>query len=227
MRRLADLFNIDIASVHTMWVFSGSKFASIHADVAAECAERFCKTSFADIYDDYLVLFMDGPESSSDAEVLSEALSEQLPAGITCTAFTNLQNSTDVRESFLANKQHLSDAQKILPHRLHFSGEEIAFASMCRSRIDSGEEAVAQVLAPLNALRRKRGSEDLELTLSVFLLDSDLSVQTAADLLFLHKNTIKYRLRSLSDCVGFTVGQMPASYRLFEATAVRRLLKSE
>ncbi len=227
MRRLADLFNIDIASVHTMWVFSGGKFSAELADAAADCAGRFCKTAFADIYDSYLVLFMDGPDTSSDAEILSEAIKEHLPSGVCLSTFTNLENPTDVREAYLANKEFLADAKRIQPQRLSFTGDEIVFAKTCRSAIASGEDSVSKVLSPLKALHRRRYSEELELTLSVFLLDSDLSVQVASELLFLHKNTVKYRLKCISDCFGFPIGQMPASYRLFEAIAVRRLLQSE
>ncbi|MFB0921480.1 MAG: PucR family transcriptional regulator ligand-binding domain-containing protein [Oscillospiraceae bacterium] len=227
MRRLADLFDIDIASVDTMWLFSGSKFSAEHVDAAADSAGHFCKTAFADIYDSYLVLFMDGPDTSSDMEILREAIKDQLPDGVCLSKFTNLVNPTDVREAYLANKEFLSDAKKIQPHCLCFTGNEIAFAKACRSKIATGEEAVAKVLAPLSALHHKRYGEELDFTLSVFLLDSDLSVQVAADLLFLHKNTVKYRLKCISDCFGFPVGQMPSSYRLFEAVAVRRLLQSE
>lgn len=227
MYRLADLFNIDVASVHVMWVFSGAKFAPEHADMAAECASRFCKTSFSDIYDGVLVLFMDGPETSPDTDALGTAIIEHLPNGVTMTRFTNLENATDVRQAFLGNKEHLADAKKILPHSPHFTGDDIRFALSCRNKIASGDEAVSKSLAPLNVLHRKRYSEELEHTLATFLLDSDLSVQQTAEKLFLHKNTVKYRLKCISDCFGFPVGQMPASYLLFEAVAVRRLLKTD
>ena len=227
MYRLADLFNIDIASVHTMWVFSGFEFTSENVDAVTECASSFCNTAFADIYDGFLVLFMDGPATSADANVLGEAIIEILPIGVTMTIFTNMENTTDVRQAFLTNKEYLADAKKILPNRQHFTGSEISFARECRNKIASGDEAVTAALAPLNVLYRKRGTEELERTLSVFLLDSELSVQFTAERLFLHKNTVKYRLKCLSDCFGFPVGQMPASYRLFEAVAIRRLLSKE
>lgn len=227
MYRLADLFNIDVASVHVMWIFSGCEFLQKHINSADECASHFCKTSFSDIYDGYLVLFMDGPETSTDADILADAITEQLPEGAIRTVFANLESTTGVRQAFLANKESLADAKKILPYRSYFSGEELSFANDCREKITSGEDAVLKAIAPLNALHSKRYSEELELTLSIFLLDSDLSVALTAEKLFLHKNTVKYRLKCLSDCFGFTVGQMPASHRLFEAVAIKRLLKAE
>ena len=227
MRRLADLFNIDIASVHTMWIYSGSGFSPEQADAAAECAARFCKTAFADIYDGYLVLFMDGPDTSSDAEILSEAITELLSEGTSCTSFTNLENPTDVRLSYLANKEYLADAKKILPCRQRFSGDDILFARTCRSTISSGEDAIDMALFSLSALHRRRSGDELEQTLSVFLLDSGMSVQATSELLFLHKNTVKYRLKCISDCFGYTVGRMPSSYRLLEAVALKRLLEAD
>lgn len=227
MYRLADLFNIDIASVHTMWVFSDLEFSSEHVDAAAECAARFCKTSFADIYGGFLVLFMDGPETSADVNVLEEAIIEILPAKVTMTIFSNMENTTDVRQAYLANRENLADAKKILPNRPHYTGEDIAFAGACRNKIASGDENVTAALAPLNILQRRRGAEEMEKTLSVFLLDAGLSVQLTAESLYLHKNTVKYRLKCLSDCFGFSIGQMPASYRMYEAVAIKRLLKTE
>lgn len=224
MRRLADLFGIDIASVHVMWVFSGCAFADSHPDAAAECAKRFCKTAFADLYENDLVLFMDDTGTLSDTDVLSETLDELLPSGVIRTAFLNLENTADVRQAFLANKEHLADAKKIFPLRAHFTGNEIDFAGACRGIIDSGEKAVDKALAPLDALRLRHNGDDLELTLAAYLLDSEMSVPLTAEKLFLHKNTIKYRLKIISDCFGFPAGQMPSSYLLYEAVAVRRLM---
>lgn len=224
MRRLADLFNIDIASVHVMWIFSGCAFAASHPDAAAECAKRFCQTAFADVYENDLVLFMDDTGTLSDTDVLGEALTELLPSGVTGTAFFNLENTADVRQAFLANKEHLADAKKIFPLRAHFTGNEIDFAGACRGIIDSGEKAAEKALAPLDALRLRRNGDELELTLAAYLLDCGTSLSLTAEKLFLHKNTIKYRLKSISDFFGFPVGQMPSSYLLYEAAAVSRLM---
>lgn len=222
MRRLADLFGIDIASVHVMWVFSGCPFDSSQADAVAECAKRFCKTAFADLYENFLVLFMDGPATLSDAKILGEASTECIHAGFTLTLFENLENTSEVRQAFLANKEYLADTKRIFPLRPHFTGEEIGFARVCRSIIAKGEKAVEKALAPLEALH-SRGAE-LESTLAVYFLDTDQSVSLTAEKLFVHKNTVKYRLKVLSDHFGFPVGRMPSSYPLYEATAIRRLM---
>lgn len=231
MRRLADLFHIDVASVHAMWIaMSGSErvgFSPDSPDKVRELAKQYCKTSFADIYEDCLVLFMDGPHSLQDANVLREALLMQLPGSVTLTRFRNLKDTTAVRESFLSNRDCAADIKRIFPGRVCFSGEEVSFAKACRQRIAQGEASVAEALSPLYLLDREREAGELKRTLAVYLLDTGSGLAETADKLFLHKNTIKYRLKCMSDRFGYRVGAMPASVGLYEAVAIERLLISE
>lgn len=83
---------------------------------------------------------------------------------------------------------------------------------------------MVSTLSVLHILENKQERADMEKTLATYLLDADQNVQRTAELLFVHKNTIKYRLKSMSDAFGFTVGRMPESNRLYFATAIRRLL---
>ena len=66
---------------------------------------------------------------------------------------------------------------------------------------------------------------DVPETLAIYLLDTDSSVTRTAEIMFLHKNTIKYRLRVISDELGFRPNKMPDSIPLYQALAVSRLLK--
>ena len=45
-----------------------------------------------------------------------------------------------------------------------------------------------------------------------------------AELLFLHKNTIKYRLQRISDLLGYRIGKMPETIDLYRGAAIYRLL---
>ena len=61
--------------------------------------------------------------------------------------------------------------------------------------------------------------------MSTYFLDARLNITDTAALLFLHKNTIKYRLQKASDTFGFRVGDMPGSGVLFQAAALQRLIQ--
>lgn len=231
MRRLADLFHIDVASIHAMWIAtSGSGnagFSPESLDMTRELASQYCKTSFADIYESCLVVFMDGPRLLQDSDALKEALLLQLPSGITLTMFRNLKDTTAVREAFLSNRDYAADAKRVFPGRICFSRDEISFAKACRQRISQGEASVAEALSSLSPLDNERDADELKRTLAVYLLDSGSGLSDTAKKLFLHKNTIKYRLKCMSDRFGYRVGAMPASIGLYEALAIERLLMSE
>lgn len=230
MRRLSDLFHIDVASVGAMWIAasegSSAVFSSELPNIVRELTRQYCKTSFADIFEGDLVLFMDGPDSIQDAEVLNQALLECLPRGAVLARFSNLKDTSAVREAFLANRDFAADVRRVFPERVCFSGEEIFFVKTCRHKIEQGEEAVSEALYPLNPLSGEREADELKRTLGVYLLDTERGLTETAEKLFLHKNTIKYRLKCMSDSFGYHVGVMPASIRLYEAVAIDRLLRS-
>mgnify|MGYP002538406865 FL=1 len=61
-------------------------------------------------------------------------------------------------------------------------------------------------------------------TLSAYLLDGEASVTRTAELLYLHKNTVKYRIQRISDLLGYRPDRMPETVKLYQAVAVERLL---
>lgn len=230
MRRLADLFHIDVASIHAMWIITPSpskiRWLSERLVQVRKLVKQYCQTSFADMYENCLVIFMDGPKSLQDIEILKEALFTHIPEGSTISMFRNLKDTTEVRKSYLSNRDYLKDVKKIFPDKNCFTGEEIAFAKSCRQRLAGGEAEVAKILSILAPLEREREGTELKRTLEVYLLDTNMGLSETAERLYLHKNTIKYRLKCISDRLGFRVGAIPASLSLCQALAVERLLKS-
>ncbi len=87
-----------------------------------------------------------------------------------------------------------------------------------------GEEAVQEALRPLAALRDAKEEKDAVRTLEVYLLDAQCSYLKTGELLYLHKNTVKYRIQRFSDILGYRIGDFPDTFSLYCAVAVNRLL---
>ena len=66
----------------------------------------------------------------------------------------------------------------------------------------------------LDPILEGRDGVDLLHTLAVFLLDRNRSITDTATDLFVHKNTVKYRLQKASDLLGFHVGDVLQSKSL-------------
>lgn len=56
------------------------------------------------------------------------------------------------------------------------------------------------------------------------MLDGESSVTQTSELLYLHKNTVKYRIRRISNLLGHKPDKMPEMLELYKACALRRLM---
>lgn len=108
--------------------------------------------------------------------------------------------------------------------REFFTISEIEFVKECREIATKGKANVRQYLSLLDSILAGKDGIDIVNTLTVFLLDKNSNItETAADL-FVHKNTVKYRLQKASDLLGFRVGDVPQSKNLIYALALRRIM---
>ena len=231
MRRLADIFHVDVASINSMWIISGDapqdkeRLADVLETILRD-TKAYSASAIADIYDGEMVLFMIGPGNIQDVRALTEAigsaLSErQIRASLTrCHA---LNTTTRVREAFLSHQVGLPAAKQIFPGQWAYTLEQIDFARQCQEQIGRGERAVEEAQRCIAALQD--GDDGLLETLECYLLDARTHVTLTAEKMFLHKNTIKYRLQRIADRLGFVPGELPESIPLFTACALGRLLR--
>ena len=235
MRRLADIFHVDVASIHEMWILCGdrpgcAKWLQEQAQDIKQMLLNCADTVVADCHEEKLLLFLSAPESLRDAEKQIELILtkvQEYDPTITLTRYGDLHDTGEVRKAYLCHETYLRDSRRLFPRRSSFCQGETEYAQCCRELIDRGEAAVNQCLAALRNLRTNNEGWPLVETLSVYLLDGESSVTRTAELLYLHKNTIKYRIQRISDLLGYRPDKMPEAVRLYQAVAVQRLLNGE
>lgn len=232
MRRLAEIFHVDVAAIHEMWIVqSGAEDAKAKLNDALpalrECFAGFTGSLIMDVYGGRLLIFMRTPISQQEAERLSasviDTVTPQLNDSTLCRC-SGLQSTADVRAAYLSCKESLADAMDIYPRRRMFTIGDLCFAKDCRTLIQGSEAALGDCLDPLSPVQKDNEELDLAETLAVFLLDADSSVTMTSELLYLHKNTVKYRIRRISNLLGHKPDKMPEMLELYKACAVRRLL---
>lgn len=229
MRRLAEIFHIDIAAIHELWMLCGGDAAAAERrmtqdlELAGQCAQ----TAIGAVYEGQPVLFLSTPRSLRETErVMRELLERAQETGPEAVIVRcgGLSNTTSCRRAYLLTLDNLEDAKSIFPHKKVFLLGELELAAACRKRIEEGEDAVRRRTSSLAALQADGEYSDLLDTLCVYLLDCDSSVTGTAEALYLHKNTIKYRLQRISDLLGFRLGKMPETIDLYRSAAIYRLL---
>ena len=108
-----------------------------------------------------------------------------------------------------------------------FTLEQINFARQCRELIGRGERVVEGTMQCLGSLGEDGDDANLLSTLECYLLDASLSVTRTAEKMYLHKNTIKYRIQRIADRLGFVPGEFPETIPLMTACALNRLLRQK
>ena len=229
MRRLAEIFHVDVASLHELWMLCGADADEVEArmerdlSLARQCAD----TVVGAVFEGQPVMCLSTPRSLRETEdVLQELLATALrtsPDAVVVRC-SGLSNTTSCRRAYLLNLDDLADAKRIFPHKQIFLLGELELAADCRSRIAEGEAAVIQRTLPLSVLQSDQEYQDLLHTVCVYLLDCDSSVTRTAQLLHLHKNTVKYRLQRIADLLGYRPGKMPETIGLYRGAAIYRLL---
>lgn len=235
MRRLAEIFHVDIAAIHEMWLVQAASEDAKNNLIDAmprvkECFAGFSGSLIMDVYGGRLLIFLSTPLSQQEAERLTEAVMESVGQAVpdaTLCRCSGLQNTADVRAAYLCCKECLADAMKIYPTRRIFTLGDLDFARSCRALIQGGEASLNSCLQPIIPVQKDKEELDLTETLAVFLLDGEVSVTMTSELLYLHKNTVKYRIRRISNLLGYKPDKMPEMLELYKACAIRRLLLDE
>ena len=155
MRRLADIFHVNIQEVHDIWTLYGDgdhylEVLRAHQDELLDTLRSCADNVFCDFYDDRLFLFSSEPYELRTADTrlmkVLELIRSEDPS-ITMFFSGGLQTTTEVRKAYLCYTNHLSDAKKIYPTRHRFTLGELEFAEECHIEIDRGEEVVHQILS--------------------------------------------------------------------------------
>lgn len=235
MHRLAEIFRVDVASLHEMWIVQSDledakqRFQAL-LPAFRECFVGFSGSLIMDIYGGRLLIFLGTPQTQQEAERLSAAVlktaAAELSDAVLCRC-SGLQNTADVRTAYLGFRESLADAMRIYPRRRVYTSGDIRFSKDCRLAIRGGEAAIAACLRPISPVQTDNEEPNLTETLCAYLLDGEQSVTRTAELLFVHKNTVKYRTHRISNLLGYRVDKMPELLDLYKACAVQRLIQDE
>lgn len=89
-----------------------------------------------------------------------------------------------------------------------------------------GEITAAQLMYSLQPIRQEANYSILLETLAAYLLDAGENLQRTAEVLGVHKNTVRYRLNQIRASYACEISQMPLVAELYEAVALQRLLSN-
>lgn len=230
-QRLAQMFRVRVQDLNQMWLFIPRKEQAGHDEQLLRwCTDHF--SAFSDpvlvsYYEDTLVVFTHSLHSGSQGvnELLgSPEKLESIRRSYEIVCCNCLNDSSDARQAYLVSTAQWRAARRIYPRAAVLRTEDMMFARLCQD-IMANRENLEQYLRLLSGLRN--ASAELIPTLTAYLLDAGSSMTETARLLYVHLNTVKYRLRQVQKLTGFSPTQLPGAYSLYITAAINRLSREE
>ncbi len=237
LKRLLQKLHVDIDDIiSVMWIIRGgfdnmppeqAQMLKSHIIARAGSLLNERKTPIiTSIYNgDVIIMIAPSSYSELDADMAVEFLNSILSVDptITLSVFANRNSSDDLRAAYILFNDFYLAMRKIYPRKSLYTSQELMFAQICQQLAASN--AASESRESLKQLRSVTDGESLVEALTVFLLDAQCNMQKAGDLLFAHKNTIKYRLNKAQQRLGYNIWEVPASLNLQVAVGVDRLLQ--
>ena len=226
MYRLANHLKIDVKGIGLMWLLQLNDLReekALKQDILSY-ASKFYGTCVAQLIDDQLIVLL-GDYCHNDSElelggvyVANSPYQEMIDSIVLCP---RLRNTADVRATYqLVNRVGLQ-LPKLFHGKKSFSISEIRQVAYASKLIQAGE---AEIEETLNVLGPIMDSKEQLTTLCSFLLDAGADFQVCSEQLFIHKNTVKYRIKKISEALGYNVMRFSESYECYVACLTLRLI---
>jgi len=225
MRRLGAILHIDIGTISNVWflhVQETAERSNVMKQLKEELSLRF-NVLLVEPFEQTIAVFMDDGKTNEDFSSIAAEVLQDLNKKVLIVQFLGMDTTSDVQAAYMKMKKYLEQVRFLYPKQQIFTQLHFQFAAECEKIIAEGEKSIDQALLALQPLSKQ---EELLDTLAVFLLDAQSRYAKAGDLLFVHMNTIKYRIKRINELVHYSVTTLPESLTYYRAIAIWRLLKN-
>lgn len=237
IKRIARMTHFDVQSLNAIWIIKDNykkRDANCLIDTANKqmlmtrmLLDEYKITSTVNVYEENIIaLIHDNLEAEYDnyiVQQLVEKLSNE-NEGVTVAALKNVDKIVDFRDLYLTFEALFGKIRIVYPHKRVISEHDVQFIKRCVDIIGQGKNAIEQATQLLDLLSYYDDEDELTETLATYLLDTQKSMEITGKLLFVHKNTVRYRIDKIKKRLGYDINQMPMLYELYTAVALKRLI---
>lgn len=155
-------------------------------------------------------------------DMVSSAVTKSDMAAITVLDILGLE---ELNQEYKYVEKVRDIAHRVYPYKKNLSKYDVRFTAHCLDLISTQNGEVnkfKEILKPLFEYDSIHGSNIVE-TLAVYVLDTGLNTQQTAKILFLHPNTVKYRIKKIEIIFRNNITYTPLLSMLSIALGIYRL----
>lgn len=225
--RLASLFHINVTDMDALWILHCEHKDELSLNYKLDAIRHLGimkrTLTLTDVFESSIIIFLETPKVLEQVHLLQQDILQVAEEEDVLFCIGNLPNTAEVRNVYSMYVKYVSDAKKIYPKCRIMSDAHLNMANRCRELMLISPNYSDIMLSPVYRANGKTKPQEMVKFLAAYLLDADMDLNVLAESLYLHRNTVKYRVNALSDVFGFALGTFPSTYDLMLVSGVQRL----
>lgn len=211
-----------------LWVFvstDGSDLCDRLEQIISEASQNV-KISYLSSRAGSILIFMDDPLDDAELGEWTHHMARFLRENnIPCAIVRGfgMYTANEIRSVCRGAEKHLEDTLVIFRNKDYLEYTDVLVARLCRYLLETDISRFRWIDRRLSA----DGNDFLSDTVSTFLLDTKASITETAQIMYLHRNTVKYRLKRAGECLGYSLSDPVVTSGLVVYCGMKRLLEHD
>ncbi|MHC5550222.1 PucR family transcriptional regulator ligand-binding domain-containing protein [Carnobacterium maltaromaticum] len=227
-QRLAKYFNIDLSAIEKFWIITKLDQPIPQVEKISLLLKQYYKIVIVSSEGEHTYFFLGDEKIKFDYLELLGIVNDELMEFGNYKFYRQLEkfNFDESRRQKQAYSEHRNYFEIIFPHKQIYTSLDLDFIEKCSEIIEGEKQNLDDFLYPIALLldEKEERRDELLLTLQTLLLDTDLIVNKAANLLDVHKGTVKYRLKSLNNLLGYDIRHTSNIFPIYLAVGLYRVI---
>ena len=178
--------------------------------------------SYAAVYeDDIVVLITDKHDIQQDdvCDLMNNL--EDISSSLDIAYLDGLDSLESIISAYKLCRYTIKSVPLIFKIKKYYLRHDLLFTEQCLNLIKEGESDIQYYLSILNKVKKYDAS--LYKTLESYAIDYNMNVAKTSESLFLHRNSVQYRLNKIKELIGNDKFEFPAINQLMIAMAIKRI----
>lgn len=216
--------DISIDSISTLIIFDGKEDMLKVKKTITDIFDDYNKFYVLDIIDNRLVVLTSISVSITMDSLLVQDLEKIAYSSERNLSFFMNNDKLDIpslRKSYSMFCANSAAMDKIFLNRKYRDMHDVVFTNEVLLLLHKQHPREDHIHFIIDTL--KNDNDNLLETLAVYLIDCDAQLNMSAETLYLHRNTVSYRINKIKQLVNADFTKMPATYEYYLAAALWRL----
>ncbi|MDY2737170.1 PucR family transcriptional regulator [Intestinibacter sp.] len=178
--------------------------------------------AYAAVYeDDIVVLITDKHDIQQDdvCDLMNNL--EDISSSLDIVYLDGLDSLESIISAYKLCRYTIKSVPLIFKIKKYYLRHDLLFTEQCLNLIKEGESDIQYYLSILNKVKKYDAS--LYKTLESYAIDYNMNVAKTSESLFLHRNSVQYRLNKIKELIGNDKFEFPAINQLMIAMAIKRI----